>query len=95
MSRLGAAILAMVLSGPAYGQGGEVPSTIHEVKAKHEARLLAMPGVVSLGVGRDHRGGAVIVIGLDRPRPETQAALPTSLEGYPVQVEIVGTLKAQ
>ena len=54
-----------------------------------------MPGVVSLGIGRDSRGGAVIIVGFDGPRPETQAALPTSLEGYAVRVEIVGTLKAQ
>ena len=73
----------------------DMPPTIQEVKAKHEGRLLAMPGVVSLGIGRDSRGGAVIIVGFDGPRPETQAALPTSLEGYAVRVEIVGTLKAQ
>jgi len=32
---------------------------------------------------------------LARPRPETQSALPTQLEGYPVRVEIIGAVRAQ
>lgn len=69
--------------------------TIQEVKAGHAERLLALPGVVSVGIGRDAGGDEVIVIGLDRPRPETRAHLPAQLGGYPVRVEIVGTVRAQ
>lgn len=69
--------------------------TIQEVKARHAPRLLALPGVVSVGVGRDAEGREVIVIGLDRARPETQTSLPTKLEGYAVRVEIIGTVRAQ
>lgn len=72
-----------------------MPATIHEVKAKHAARFLALPGVVSVGVGRDAAGIEVIVIGLDRERPEAQAALPAQLEGYSVRVQIIGAVKAQ
>jgi hypothetical protein len=69
--------------------------SIQEAKARHAARILALPGVVSVGIGRDAQGREVIVIGLDRARPETRARLPTELEGYRVQVQVVGVVKAQ
>jgi len=70
-------------------------SSIHEVKKKHAARLLAMPGVISVGIGRNPDGKSVIVIGLDAPRPQTQKKLPKELNGYPARVEIIGPVKAQ
>lgn len=69
--------------------------SIQEVKAKHEDRLMALPGVVSVGIGKDKEGNPVIMIGMDGPRPETEAQLPDSLEGYPVLVRIIGPVKAQ
>ncbi|MGH8660624.1 MAG: hypothetical protein ACREUB_02540 [Burkholderiales bacterium] len=72
-----------------------MPPTIQEVKAKHAPRFLALPGVVSVGIGRDADGREVIVIGLDRARAETQARLPAEIEGYPVRTNIIGTVKAQ
>lgn len=72
-----------------------MPPTIQEVKARHAHRFLVLPGVVSVGIGLHADGHEAIIIGLDRPRPETQAQLPAQLEGYPVRVEIIGTVKAQ
>jgi hypothetical protein len=72
----------------------ESPS-IQEVKKRHEARWMALPGVVSVGVGRDRDGAHSIIIGLDGPRPETQAQLPREVEGYPLVIQIVGPIKAQ
>jgi hypothetical protein len=37
----------------------------------------------------------VIVVGLDQARPDTQSKLPAQLEGYPVRVQIIGTVKAR
>ena len=71
-----------------------MPEDIRQVKAAHEAGLLALPGVVSVGVGRGPSGQAQIVIGLDRRRPRTLARLPRTLGGYEVRVEIVGPVKA-
>ena len=68
--------------------------SIQEVKAKHEDRLLAMPGVVSVGIGRGP-DGHVVIVGLDGPRPQTVKQLPKLLDGYPVHVEIIGPVKAQ
>ena len=69
--------------------------TIQEAKVRHAQRLLALPGVVSVGVGRDAEGREAIVVGLDRARPETQSRLPAQLEGYRVRVEVIGPVKAQ
>jgi hypothetical protein len=43
--------------------------TIQEVKAKYTDQLMAMPGVVSVGIGQNPDGTLVIVVGLDGPRP--------------------------
>jgi hypothetical protein len=89
------AAFAVLLFCPGLPGEREMSPTIHEIKAKHAARLLAIPGVKSVGIGRDSQGHEVIVIGLDRPRPDTQAQLPAELEGHPVRVEVVGRIKAQ
>jgi len=57
-----------------------------EVLNRHSGELMRMRGVLSVGIGRDDAGRPVIVIGLDGERPDTQAALPASLDGVPVQV---------
>ena len=68
--------------------------TIQEVKAKHADRLLAMQGVVSVGIGKEADGKYVIIIGLDGPHSETVDQLPKALDGYPVRVQIIGPVKA-
>lgn len=90
-----AAILALLISWTGSAAERGMPPTIQEVKARHAPRLLALSDVVSVGIGRDAEGHEVIVIGLAGARPETQARLPAQLEGYPVRVEIIGTVKAR
>ena len=90
-----AALLAVMLAGPSCGESADMASTIHEVKAKYEAELLARPGVASVGVGQDAHGNPIIIIGLDRPRAEALDALPKELDGYPVRPEVIGPIKAQ
>jgi hypothetical protein len=68
--------------------------SIQEVKTKYTNRLLALPGVISVGIGKDPEGQSVIIIGLESPHPETEKKIPKTLEGYPVRVEILGTVKA-
>ena len=60
-----------------------------EIKARHEATLLALPGVVGVGVGR--RGGEP-VIAVFTSTGEVPAGLPTDLEGVPISVVDVGEL---
>jgi len=88
-------ILLLVLPAVAMGGGDNMTSSIKDVKAKYEAQLLQMRGVVSVGIGRDESGRPAIMVGLEAPDPETESKLPTSLEGYPVRVRTVGKIGAQ
>ncbi len=74
--------------------GPRVKPSIQDVKNKHAARLLALPGVVSVGIGRDDGGNPVLVIGLQDSRPETLAAVPDDLEGFSVQKQVTGPIRA-
>ena len=69
--------------------------SIQEVKGKNEAHLLALPGVVSIGIGLDQEGNQAIIVGLDRQRPETEAQIPRVLENHPVLVQIIGPIKVK
>jgi hypothetical protein len=93
-----AAVVWVLVCGPALPADGEesgMPASIQEVKQRHEAELMAMPGVVSVGIGRGERGEPVLVIGLDRERRDLRERLPKRLEGYDVRTEIVGPIRAQ
>ena len=67
--------------------------SIQEVKQQRETQLLALPGVVSVGIGRDNKGEPAIVIGLDKARAETETEIHKTLGNTPVIVQIVGTIK--
>lgn len=72
-----------------------MPATIQDVRARHAPELMRLPGVVSVGIGKDADGTLVIVVGLDRERPETRAAVPQRVEGHRVKVEVTGMPRAQ
>ena len=59
----------------------------------HTKALMALPGVLGVGEGR-RDGVPCIVLLVTAASPEILAALPESLEGYPVEVEAVGEIRA-
>jgi hypothetical protein len=69
----------------------DMSNPINVVKTKHEARLLAMPGVVSVGIGQDRNANPVIIIGVERPAP---LSLPEELDGYRVETHVIGPVQA-
>lgn len=86
----------------ALGPGGacsegrtEMSPTIEEVKARHTDSLMALPSVVSVGIGLNAAGDPAIVVGLEAQNPETQAKIPEQLQGHPVEVRIVGPIRAR
>ncbi len=102
MSRINRAIVSIIsltwvaaFATTACGKGTELQTSIQDVKAQHEAELMAMPGVVSVGIGLDDQGNHVIVVGVDQDRPEIRAQVPQTVDGYRVRVEVVGKMKAQ
>lgn len=79
--------------------GGSRKPTPHvphaaDVRARYTDSLMASAGVVSVGVGQDASGKPVIVVGVSTAEEEA-LALPRSLEGVPVVVQTVGTLKTR
>jgi hypothetical protein len=69
--------------------------TISEVKRAHEAVLLALPDVASVGIGQDGNGRPTIVVGLARDNARTKALVPDQIEDYPVIVKTTGQIRAQ
>ncbi len=88
-------ILVLIIPLPALGEDLGMPASIQEVKKQNEARFLNLANVVSVGIGLEPNGNQAIIVGLDRPNPETEAQIPAKVEGYPVVVQIVGAIKAQ
>ena len=72
-----------------------VEKTIQDIKAEHEAELMAMPGVVSVGLGQDAQGSQVIVIGVKSEEVSRSLVLPRDFVNYPVEVKVLGTVRAR
>ena len=68
---------------------------IYDIKRQNEAQLMSLPGVVSVGIGKDQNGHPAIVVGLAAAAPATVQQVPDSISGYPVIIQTVGTIKAQ
>ena len=88
-------LVLWISSGQVYCEDQKMSPTIQEVKAKYTDHLLAMPGVVSVGIGRNPDGTLVIIVGVYGPRPDTVRQLPKELEGFPVRAEVTGPVRAQ
>lgn len=76
--------------GPAAAQSAELKSLV-EIQARHEAEVLAIPGVVGIGIGpaadADRLEFKLYVSELDAA---ARQAIPRDLEGVPVKVEVTG-----
>lgn len=84
--------LKRVLGG-SRNAGGSVPGAA-DVRARYTDSLMASPEVVSVGIGQGADGEPVIVVGVTAADKQT-VALPRSIEGIPVVVHPVGTIKTQ
>jgi len=90
-----ACIILIITPLLALGDDLGMSPSIQEVKKKHETQLLDIPGVVSVGIGMDANGKQAIVVGLESPDPEIEAKIPAELEGFPVVIQTIGSLKAR
>ena len=92
----GLAVLLLLLSmDPAISETTNMTETIQEVKARHQEQLMSLPGVVSVGIGKDAQGDPAIIVGLDGKRYQSAAQIPETLEGYPVVSRNTGPVRAQ
>lgn len=79
--------------GSAAPAGASAISRAADVKARHSARLLAIPGVVGHGVGISG-GQPVIEVYLANENAEARAQIPAALDGVPVRVVVTGEFVA-
>jgi hypothetical protein len=92
-----AALLVVLVCGQAMAQSHSSPPArdINAVLAAHDKELLAIPGVAGVYVGTlDDRRTPCLTIMLERDTPELRRAIPQTIEGYPVIVEISGEIRA-
>ena len=65
---------------------------IERVQERHESQLMAVPGVVGVGIGvRQGRPALLVMV---RERTPEVARLPPTLEGVPLAIEVVGDITA-
>lgn len=76
---------------------------LRTIKAAHEADLMRKPNVVGVGIGfrqaeGETTGEPAIVVSVTNKKPASQLAasdvIPRELEGVPVDVQVVGQLRA-
>ena len=67
---------------------------INDVLRAHDKELMAIPGVVGVYVGALEDGKtACLKVMLAQKSAETERAIPKTLEGYPVVVEVTGEIR--
>jgi hypothetical protein len=70
-----------------------MPSEMDEILRRHAESLMALPNVVSVGIGERH-GHATIVVGVTEKVPSAELApeerIPETLEGHEVDVQELG-----
>lgn len=67
---------------------------IRAVKRAHEARWLALDEVVAVGLGRTDDGRDAIVVSVRSDTGEVRERVPEAVDGVPVEVRVVGDLRA-
>jgi hypothetical protein len=66
---------------------------IEQVVALHEEELMRIPGVNGVGIG-ERQGKPVILVMLDRPASDVTTRIPSHLDGFPVEIEVIGEVTA-
>jgi len=81
----------------------EALNRTREIKARYEAKLLALPNVVGVGVGLKEKGGQftnqiAIIVNVSEKKPLTNlppnAVVPPEIEGTVTDVQQTGEMKA-
>jgi hypothetical protein len=72
-----------------------VPPGIEEVKRRHARELMALSGILAVGIGRTPDGEAAIIVSVRRDVPEAASRVPSTLEGHPVVVQLSSEIRGQ
>ncbi len=70
-------------------------STIKEVKQQHQDAWLAHPQVVSVGIGLNAEKQPAIIVGVKSALEDGDERFPEFIDGYPVEVHVIGSPLAE
>ena len=91
----GLLVVSALVPGLTACEDNAMADRIYDVKRQNEADLMALPGVVSVGIGRGPDGQPAIIVGMEAVAPATTPKVPSEISGYPVIIQSAGKLKAQ
>jgi hypothetical protein len=84
------AILTLIGAALVLTTSGEGPSPAvthaQEVQKRHEASLMSIPSVISVGVG-EREGEPTLKVVVEEGTPELERQIPEQIEGIKVEVE--------
>lgn len=90
---LAAAALAGCGSQETKGRDAVPQRDIKAVMDAHVGTLMAIPGVTAVAIGELDDGTPCIKVYIEKESDETRRAIPKTLEGYPVRVEVSGKIE--
>lgn len=67
--------------------------SIHQVKKKYEAKIMNIPGVVGIGIGKQDELDAITVLVVEKT-PVIEKKVPRQLKEYPVIIQETGVIRA-
>ncbi len=67
--------------------------TIEQVKERYESELMAIDGVVGVGIG-ECEGKPCIKVYLENDSPDLKKRIPLQLDGFKVETEVTGPIEA-
>jgi hypothetical protein len=73
----------------------EIIERIKSIKRRHEEKLLALDGVVAVGIGTTSNGAAGLIVSVKKDVPAVREGIPKTIEGTPVEIRETGEMKAQ
>jgi len=88
-----AAVLAFFVLSSCMPADKQPSRTAYEVLRAHTPELMKIPGVVGTGEG-EAKGSPALVVMVSRRTSEVDRLVPKHLEGYPVEVRVVGDVRA-
>ena len=91
-------LFVLALAMPGCRQSANEPAVtarpIEQVLADHTPALMKIPGVVGTYQGETPNGRPCIKVMVARDAPEIRAAVPRVLEGWPVEIDVTGEIRA-
>ncbi len=66
---------------------------IMEVQEAHVKSLMSVEGVIGVYIGAKDDGAPCLRVMVKKKTPEVSSKIPSDLEGYPVEIEVTGTIE--